>query len=169
MGPSGDPGERLGAIREQPYHGCGNHSCMIEPPEGMGTNGPCSCVDHQIVPHIDDYRRIVAGFLWRKSQVAALEARTAERERDAALAEAARQEGIAKWMKKGLDDALDENIRLSDERDGWKAAVRVLAALVRAEYPDDLSLVEIAETWGREAGVAPEDVEDGRAALRAGG
>ena len=25
--------------------GCGSHSCIIKPPEGMGNNGPCRCAD----------------------------------------------------------------------------------------------------------------------------
>lgn len=27
------------------YLGCGNHSCRIEKPKGMGTNAGCSCLD----------------------------------------------------------------------------------------------------------------------------
>ena len=26
-------------------HGCSNHSCVIKKPIGMGTNGPCHCLD----------------------------------------------------------------------------------------------------------------------------
>jgi len=26
--------------------GCGSHSCLIEKPKGMGTNGRCSCFDN---------------------------------------------------------------------------------------------------------------------------
>lgn len=25
--------------------GCSNHDCMVRPPTGMGTNGPCKCLD----------------------------------------------------------------------------------------------------------------------------
>ena len=26
------------------FSGCGNHYCVIDPPTGMGTNGPCHCI-----------------------------------------------------------------------------------------------------------------------------
>ena len=32
------------AIKEA-LHGCSNHSCVIKKPVGMGTNGPCHCLD----------------------------------------------------------------------------------------------------------------------------
>ena len=25
--------------------GCGSHSCIINPPKGLGNNGPCRCAD----------------------------------------------------------------------------------------------------------------------------
>jgi len=32
-------------IIKENLHGCSNHSCVIKPPVGMGTNGPCHCLD----------------------------------------------------------------------------------------------------------------------------
>ena len=40
----------LSEILSQPFKGmsgCGSHMCAIEKPEGMGTNGPCSCLTHR--------------------------------------------------------------------------------------------------------------------------
>ncbi len=28
--------------------GCGNHYCLINPPTGMGTNGPCTCFRNSV-------------------------------------------------------------------------------------------------------------------------
>lgn len=43
-------------------HGCGNHSCVIKKPRGMGTNGPCRCRPRDftrdllsIAERLDDY------------------------------------------------------------------------------------------------------------------
>lgn len=27
--------------------GCSSHSCVVKPPVGMGTNGPCRCADYK--------------------------------------------------------------------------------------------------------------------------
>jgi hypothetical protein len=43
------------------------------------------------------------------------------------------------------------------------AAVDGLAALVRAEYPDDLTLAEIAETWGPGEGLTARQIQAIRA------
>jgi hypothetical protein len=37
--------------------------------------------------------------------------------------------------------------------------LRALTKLVRAEYPEDLSLAEIAATWGSDAGLTPEEIQ----------
>lgn len=31
-------------MEEKEFLGCGSHSCRIEKPKGMGTNGPCGCL-----------------------------------------------------------------------------------------------------------------------------
>jgi tRNA U34 5-carboxymethylaminomethyl modifying enzyme MnmG/GidA len=35
------------AIKES-LHGCSNHSCVIKKPVGMGSNGPCHCLDDKM-------------------------------------------------------------------------------------------------------------------------
>lgn len=31
--------------KETEFLGCQSHSCYLEKPKGMGTNGPCRCLD----------------------------------------------------------------------------------------------------------------------------
>jgi hypothetical protein len=40
----------------QLLQGCGNHSCQVNKPIGMGTNGPCNCARHlrEKLEHIVD-------------------------------------------------------------------------------------------------------------------
>jgi len=35
--------ERLQLIISKMLRGCGNHGCVIQSPQGMGTNGACRC------------------------------------------------------------------------------------------------------------------------------
>jgi len=49
---------------EYPYHGCGDNSCIIIQPQGMGTNGGCRCGEREL-------RRAVL-WLHRKVQFQAL-------------------------------------------------------------------------------------------------
>lgn len=82
----------------------------------------------------------------------------AERERDAAREQAA-------WMKGSLDDALDQVMRLSDERDRLKEALQDLvdeAGECDLTYPRSKHSHTIIDR-------APCCVEAGRAALRADG
>lgn len=43
------------------YLGCGNHSCVLEQPRGMGTNGPCQCLKELPL----EKRQRVAAYLHR--------------------------------------------------------------------------------------------------------
>ena len=41
----------------KPLIGCGDHGCVIAPPEGMGTNGGCRCRDWKLKLYIQRLER----------------------------------------------------------------------------------------------------------------
>lgn len=62
---------RQGPMPDAGLPGCGDHSCLVNPPKGMGTNGGCRC-DEQAL------RRMVS---WQKREIAKLRAEIEERDR----------------------------------------------------------------------------------------
>ena len=39
--------------------GCSNHSCILEKPQGMGTNGRCGCLDKLDKPRQREVTRVI--------------------------------------------------------------------------------------------------------------
>ena len=63
--------------------GCGDHSCVVRRPRGMGTNGGCRCLPREL--HPDDAVRLRKAFHALRAHIEAEPARIAaavERERE---------------------------------------------------------------------------------------
>jgi hypothetical protein len=65
-----DPGEF-------PFHGCGDNSCVLIQPQGMGTNGGCRC----------DERALRRGVLWLRRKIEFQALSIQDLKRELALAE----------------------------------------------------------------------------------
>ena len=63
--------ETVERLHRQVEHGCGNHGCVIEKPEGMATNAGCKCQPSRIAR---DLRRIAdrlesSGTEWKRRKL----------------------------------------------------------------------------------------------------
>lgn len=87
--------------------GCGDHSCWFAPPEGIGTNGGCHCVE----PHMTSGERLVLQRKIKKLRYALLDAERGERYAIAASDRADRKIIEIDMVLQEIDPDIAEDIR----------------------------------------------------------